>query len=117
MVTGTFSLANAQGNGGGKSEKVQALKIAFLTQKLQLTTDEAEKFWPVYNQYERDLQTVRKENKNGDVLDGEQRLLDIRKKYRDSFERILGLQKLNTLFNAEKEFRSILIKRLKDKGN
>ncbi|MEO6820774.1 MAG: hypothetical protein ABI266_04965 [Ginsengibacter sp.] len=118
MFSGTFSIANAQGNGEGRSEKVQALKIAFLTQKLQLTSAEAEKFWPVYNQYENEIQSVRKENKSGDMLDGEQKLLDTRKKYKDSFERILGPQKLNTLFIAEKEFRTILIKRLKERrGN
>ena len=112
MFSGTFSLANAQ---AGRSEKVEALKIAFLTQKLQLTSAEAEKFWPVYNQYEDEIQSVRKDNKNGDMLDGEQKLLDTRKKYKSSFEKILGPQKINTLYSAEKEFRTILIKRLKDK--
>ena len=117
MFSGTFSLANAQGNRGGRSEKVEALKIAFLTQKLQLTSAEAEKFWPVYNQYEDEIQSVRKDNKTSDMLEGEQRLLDIRKKYRGSFEKILGAQKINTLYSAEKEFRSILIKRLKERRN
>lgn len=115
MFSGSFSLANAQGNRGGRTEKVDALKIAFLTQKLELTSAEAEKFWPVYNQYEDEIQSVRKENRNGDMLDGEQKLLDTRKKYKGSFEKILGPQKLNTLYSAEKEFRTILIKRLKDK--
>ena len=113
MFSGTFSLAHAQ---GGRSEKVEALKIAFLTQKLQLTSAEAEKFWPVYNQYEDEIRSVKKDNKTGgDMLDGEQKLLDIRKKYKGSFEKILGPQKINTLYSAEKEFRTILIKRLKDK--
>ena len=115
MFSGTFSLANAQANRGGRSEKVDALKIAFLTQKLQLTSAEAEKFWPVYNQYEDELQGVRRDNKTGDMLEGEQKLLDIRKKYKGSFEKILGPQKVNTLYGAEKEFRNILIKRLKER--
>ena len=114
MFSGTFTMVHAQGN---RSEKVEALKIAFLTQKLQLTSAQAEKFWPVYNEYEAELQSVRKENKSGDMLDGEQKLLDTRKKYKDSFEKILGAQKVNTLYSAEKEFRTILIKRLKDKRN
>ena len=46
----------AQNATGTKSaKKLQALKIAFITQKLQLTSAEAEKFWPVYNQYDNEI--------------------------------------------------------------
>lgn len=98
---------------GQRAEKVQALKIAFLTQKLHLTSGEAEKFWPVYNSYENEIKQLRTE-RNGDVLDNEEKLLEIRKKYKPSFERILGPQRVNDLFNAEREFRNVLIKRLKE---
>ena len=57
---------------------------------------------------------MRLNNKEGDVLDNEQMLLDIRKKYKPSFEKILGPQRINDLFNAEREFRNALIKRLKE---
>lgn len=109
----TFSLANAQNGNGQRIEKIQALKIAFLTQKLDLTSTEAEKFWPIYNEYEHELNNLRLNNRNGDVLDNEQKLLNIKKKYSPSFEKVLGPQKLNKFFNAEKEFRNVLIKRLK----
>ena len=113
-IVGTISFANAQNGNGQRQEKIQALKIAFITQKLQLTPQEAEKFWPVYNQYNNEIRTLRINNKDGDALDNEQKLLDIRKKYKSSFENILGAQRLNDLFNAEREFRNILIKRLKE---
>ena len=109
----TFSLAHAQNGNGQRIEKIQALKIAFITQKLDLTSAEAEKFWPVYNDYEHELNNLRLNNRSGDVLDNEQKLLNIKKKYSPSFEKVLGPQKLNKFFNAEKEFRNILIKRLK----
>ena len=99
-----------------RAEKIQALKIAFITQKLQLTSAEAEKFWPVYNDYENEIKTLRLNNKNGDVLENEEKLLNIRKKYKPSFEKILGPQKLNQLYNAEKEFRNVLIKQLKNRN-
>ena len=41
----------AQGN-QEKREKIKALKVAFLTEKLALTSDEAQKFWPIYNAFE-----------------------------------------------------------------
>mgnify|MGYP001555455258 CR=1 FL=1 len=114
-LVGSVLFANAQKEGGGqRSEKIQALKIAFITQKLHLTSAEAEKFWPVYNEYTNEIRNLRLNNKEGDVLDNEQMLLDIRKKYKPSFEKILGPQRINNLFNAEREFRNALIKRLKE---
>ena len=109
----TFSVVNAQNGNGQRIEKIQALKIAVLPPQLDLTSSEAEKFWPIYNEYEHELNNLRLNNKNGDVLDNEQKLLDIKKKYSPAFEKVLGPQKLNKFFNAEKEFRNVLIKRLK----
>jgi hypothetical protein len=108
----SFTMAQ-QGNG---RERIQALKVAFITQKLHLTTAEAEKFWPVYNQYDNEIMQVRANNRDGDVIEKEQKVLDIRKKYRSSFEKILGPQRLNDLYNAESDFRKILIQRLKERG-
>lgn len=113
LFIGSISLVKAQDGPGTRAEKIQALKIAFITQKLQITSAEAEKFWPVYNQYENDIRTLRMKNKNGDVLENEEELLNIKKKYKPAFERILGPQKLNQLYGAEKEFRNVLIKQLK----
>jgi hypothetical protein len=112
IILGSFSFVSAQN--GQRAEKVQELKIAFITQKLQLTSAEAEKFWPVYNSYENEIKQLRATNKNGDVLDNEQKLLDIRKKYKPSFEKVLGAQRANDLYNVERDFRNVLIRRLKD---
>ena len=35
-----------------KRDQIKAMKVAFLTSELNLTSDEAEKFWPVYNAYD-----------------------------------------------------------------
>lgn len=108
FFTYTFSYGQQNDN-----ERIQALKIAFLTERLQLTKSEAQNFWPVYNSYEAEVRKLRSSSKDGDVLENEEKLLKIRKKYNDSFEKILGKEKTNTLFSSEKEFRNILIKRLK----
>jgi hypothetical protein len=116
IMLGCFSLLKAQNGNGQKGEKIQALKIAFITQKLQLTSAEAQKFWPVYNQYENEVKNIRTNNKNGDVLENEEQLLNVRKKYKPQFEKIIGPQKMNNLFNAERDFRNVLIKRLKNRN-
>jgi hypothetical protein len=112
-IFGSYSFTLAQ-NGNGR-ERIQALKVAFITQKLHLTASEAEKFWPVYNQYDNEIMQLRASDKNGDVLENEQKLLNIRKKYKSSFENILGPQRLNDLYNAERDFRNVLIQRLKER--
>ncbi|TXD48269.1 sensor of ECF-type sigma factor [Polaribacter sp. IC073] len=40
-------------------DKIKALKVAFLTQELKLTSMEAEKFWPVYNKHEEEIDLLR----------------------------------------------------------
>lgn len=110
----SFLLVNAQKRGGG--EKIQALKIAFITQKLTLTTDEAQKFWPIYNQYDNEVQNLKKNN-NGDVIERDEKLLNIRKKYKVQFEKIIGADRTNNLYNVEAEFRNVLIKQLKNRRN
>ena len=35
-------------------DRIKAQKIAFFTEKIQLTVQEAERFWPVYNEFEND---------------------------------------------------------------
>lgn len=111
VLFGSLSFAAAQ---NARSEKIQALKVAFISQKLNLTSVEAEKFWPVYTQYENEIKALRANNKNGDVIDNEEKLLDIKKKYRPQFEKILGPGRMNNLFTAERDFRKILIQQLKE---
>ncbi len=106
-----FTVLRAQDDGDLRGEKIRALKIAFITQKLNLTADEAQKFWPIYNQYDQDVRGVDRT----DVIPAEEKLLNIRKKYQPSFEKVIGRQRLNNLFNAERDFRTVLIQRLKNR--
>jgi hypothetical protein len=116
VMLGCFSGIKAQDGDQTRAEKIEALKIAFITQKLQLTTDEAQKFWPVYNQYENEIRSLQLGNRNGPALDNEEKLLNIRKKYKGSFEKVIGPLKLNKLFNDERDFRDILIRRLQNRN-
>ena len=117
VIFASFSRVKAQDASETRGEKVEALKIAFITQKLQLTPDEAQKFWPVYNQYENEIRSLQLDYKNGPALENEEKLLNIRKKYSPSFEKVIGPQKLNTLFNAERDFRTLLIRRLQNRSH
>jgi 3'-phosphoadenosine 5'-phosphosulfate (PAPS) 3'-phosphatase len=41
-------------------EKIKSLKVAFITEKLSLSSKEAQEFWPVYNAYEEKREALRK---------------------------------------------------------
>lgn len=51
-----FSFSQAQES---RHEKIRALKTAFITDKLNLTSQEAQKFWPVYNEFEKQFYEIR----------------------------------------------------------
>jgi hypothetical protein len=98
-----------------RADKIEALRIAFISQQLSLTPAEAEKFWPVYNQYKNELDALRKNYQtNGHPLtadqqiDLEQRKLDLKKKYKPLFESAVGKEKVNQLYNLEKKFQEKL---------
>lgn len=119
-----------------KKENIEAMKIAFLTNKLDLTPEEAQKFWPVYNQYQEKLHELRKKRRmdekeskrNFDELTDKeleqgiendlaarQKELDLQKEYNTKFKAVLPIRKVSKLYAAEEQFKMVLLDRLKDK--
>src|ERR1043165_1263592 len=114
---------------GNREDRIESLRIAYISQKLNLTPQEAQNFWPVYNQFRGDLKTLRQNFKGGpggeltaeQQLDFEQKKLDLKKKYKNQFEGALGKDKVNQLYNIERDFQQQLQKireeRRDQKGN
>jgi hypothetical protein len=94
-----------------REQDIEALKVAFLSKQLELTPEEAQQFWPVYNQYSTELKQIIKSDP--DVLDRDERVLNVRKSYKDQFVRILGPDRLNRLFEAEGRFHQLLIRAMR----
>ncbi len=110
----------AQGGDGEKKipgGRIEAVKIAYLTQKLNLSPEEAQKFWPVYNKYAAEIRKVRVDGKlnNEKEIDIEEKLLGIRKKYNTEFGKALSAEKVNAFFKAEKDFGTVLQKELMER--
>ena|SRR6478752_275789 len=114
VFIGSFSVAKAQDelpeDGAKRQEKIQALYIAFITEKLQLTPDEAQKFWPVHTQFMNEIKAVKKDLP---PLEREQAKLNIKKRYQDSFSKILGQQKCDRFYSLENEFKQKLLDMMK----
>jgi hypothetical protein len=53
-------MAQQQGDTGYDKEKLESAKVAFITQRLDLTPEQAEKFWPLYNQHREDKRNLMK---------------------------------------------------------
>ena len=119
---------SAQEKNQRSHQQIESVKIAFITQKLNLNTAEAEKFWPLYNSYQNEMRAIYKlrrdarrkqqdnpDNKVAGELDFEGRLLDTRKKYKQEFSKVLSSEKVSSFFQAEREFREQMIKELKER--
>jgi hypothetical protein len=101
----------AQGNKRG--ERIQALKVAYMTQVLKLTSQEAQSFWPVYNTYFEETRKARINNKN-DELKYQEEALNVKKKYKPEFKKILNDEsRANLVFKAERDFLVELQKEVK----
>ncbi|HEX8507699.1 MAG TPA: hypothetical protein VF630_20215 [Hymenobacter sp.] len=124
--------AHAQGGArrGQRLAQLENAKIAFITNRVALTQDQAQRFWPLYNEFiakRRDL------NRNGrllrrDVAEGmsdqqirenftqsfttRQQELNLEKEYFEKFQKVISLRQVAQLFVAERDFTKEVIKRV-----
>lgn len=115
--------SNAQGQQGPPPQgppppkNIQALKVAFITRQLNLTADEAQKFWPVYNTYSDAVKKIRLEQKQ-DVLGFEEKVLVERKKLKAEMKKILVTEeRSNIAMTIDRDFNEVLRNELKDRKN
>jgi hypothetical protein len=98
--------------GGGPRQKIKAIYIAYITQELNLNEEEAQKFWPVHAQFNQEMRS--KHMQAIDELEKEESLLNVKKKYKDRFIKVIGEEKSNLFFKKDAEFRHKLSEKIKD---
>lgn len=133
-LIGLAAKVNAQEN-NEHNDKVEAMKIGFITQKLNLTSAEAKTFWPVFNEFtseQKKLHAKMKENMLtykakatptdqdankfiSDQLALKQSELDLTKKYVSEFKKVLPENKVALLLTLEQEFKQQLLQHLKER--
>ena len=138
IIGGTGAFAQPPGDDTGPlRDWVNTKRIGFFTNKLNLTSKEAEKFWPVYNDYAKEvgqLRDARRKNAretmnnlstmNDAAIEKEineelafrQQELDILKKYLVEFKAVLPMKKVAMLLKAEEEFKIWILKEWKNHG-
>ncbi len=112
-------------------ERVQSAKIGFITEKVSLSEEEAQKFWPIYNDYQQNrgkiYHEIRKRIKTGksEGISSEEKskLMDetmalkeqelvLQKNFKAKILTVISIDQYLDLISAEKEFNTILMERL-----
>jgi len=122
-----------------KKEQIKALKAAFFTTELDLTTNEAERFWPIYNTFDdkqfelrhQKMRTYMRRMSDGSldkitekeantflaqIEDTEEELFLLKKKFMQNVKTILPAVKIVKLKKAEEDFNRKLLHQYRSKG-
>lgn len=63
LLTSLFSLGQINDRRGEKMERIKALRIAYISERLNLTPEEAQRFWPVFNAFDDKNMELHKQKK------------------------------------------------------
>lgn len=101
FITFTFS---AFAQKGERKERIKALKVALITEKLELTETEAQKFWPIYNAFEKEMEMLR--------INGREKRRNINLETISESEAKIALQDLLAFEKEQQELRADLVENL-----
>ena len=132
--------AQAQGRGrlgqpGARLGQLDNAKIAFITSRLTLTQDQAQRFWPTYNEFvakrrelNRTARLLRRDADNAGLSDAQlrdnftqdfairQQQLNLEKDYFEKAQKVLTLRQVAQLYQAERDFTKEVLKRVAGQG-
>jgi hypothetical protein len=135
IVIMLISISTFAQNRGKMKERIKAQKIAFITEKLNLTSNEAEKFWPVYNAFEasidaiksKDLRAVKMEMRNGEdvsdqrakellekLMTAEKDMHTTKLKLVNDLKKVISAKKIIQLKATEDQFNRKLLERFRE---
>lgn len=133
LLVGFGLSAHAQPGRGQRGERIHAIKVGYLTDRLHLTSEQSSAFWPVYNEYEAEIrsarQAFRQKYRNGagtetdaeagqfieDNLNFQEQAIGINRKYKDRMLKVISPQQLATLYEAERDFKKLLLQQLRER--
>jgi hypothetical protein len=128
-------LLTTSGFSQAERDKVEALRVSFISKRIELTTAQSEKFWPMYNEYNDKIKAIKRnlrqsykrrpetlsEKEAEDLysleLQSRQAETDIHKQYSEKLKGIIGVKKMILLRVAEEEFKREIINSIKEKGD
>jgi hypothetical protein len=133
IILFTLLLCFAPGKATAQNDKIKELRAAFIAKKMEFTSEESTKFWPVYNELQDKRSAIKKNlrqnyrNLSPNFSDKEAEDLialenksaaaeaELTKTYNDKLKGIIGARKLVKLQICEEEFKKEVLSALKDK--
>lgn len=128
MLIGTSIYAQ---EGRSKEERIKAVKVAFITEKIGLSTEQSEKFWPIYHELQKKLKDLRKGYKNRINMDNmsdaeletwienhlkaQEDKAALHREYYTKYKTVISIRQIAQLSKAEREFKRELLKRAKER--
>jgi hypothetical protein len=114
-----------------KDERIQALKVAFITEELNLTPEQSQGFWPLYNELQAKLKQLKKSRiKRLDIekmpdseleailenqLKMEEDKVALHRTYTQRFKKVITIRQVIKLTQSEHRFRKELLRRAKER--
>src|SRR5688500_1841119 len=95
--------AFAQDDDRNDAGKVRKSMMEYMQKRLGLSRGEAERFEPVFLNYYNELRRTTRENR-GDKLVLQQKIVDLKLRYREQFKNIMGEKRSNDVFIYERDF-------------
>jgi ribonucleotide reductase beta subunit family protein with ferritin-like domain len=124
------STVSAQPKQEARADKIKAYRVAVFTEILNLSSEEAQDFWPIYNEYLDKRESLQKELKMTRQIDGmndkevedyikkyfelRNKELDLEKDLTQKLRKVLPLRKIAKIPVAEREFREALVQKLQE---
>jgi hypothetical protein len=96
--------AIAQDDTKGDANKIREKMTEYIQDKLGLSRSEAEKFGPVFLNYFKELRQTNQQYRSGDPLILQQKIVELRLRYREQFKPIIGEKRSNDVFIYEHQF-------------
>ena len=121
------------GDRQGRMSQLENARIAYLTEKISLTQDQAQRFWPVYNEFtakRRELNRRLRQLRTDDpdalsdaqikedltlALALRQQEVSLEKDYFDKFQKVLSIRQVGKLFQAERQFTKEVLRRVAER--
>ena len=91
------------------NQRVEVIKMAYISKELNLSSQEAQNFWPVYDNYQNEIKQARNQYPD-DEIKYDQKVVEIKQRYQGNFKKILGNdgQRVNKVYSTDRQFRDII---------
>ncbi len=130
ILLATFCVETAIAQEGG-NQKLDNAKIGLITNRLNLSAEQSQQFWPIYNEFDSKKKDIRKHMRRlivetntlttpdekilaniKETLNLQQKEVDLEREYMNKFLKVINVRQLAELYKAEQVFTQMLIQRL-----